>query len=343
MTAATPTAPAADRPRLTRWLLRLHRPALCVWAGLALALAALLLALAGPLADAAAEGWRQYNACAMSPRCSYRQDAILRYKDYYNYATIALNLLPFAVAAWAGAALTGKELESGTARLAWTQATSPARWLAVRLAVPALVVALCTGLLGWLHHHAWAASQGRIDSAKEWYDRFTFHANGPTLAALALCGLAAGALAGLLLRRALPALIVGVLVTGGVRGLAELALPHLWPAVTRTSAVDRFAPGGLEVEQGMVTRDGAHVPMPSCNTPAECDAAYRDFTGRYNIFHPLSHFWPLQLTTTALVLAVAGLLAAGCFLALRRVTGPLRPGRTAKAPTGTAKALKTAV
>jgi len=330
MSALTLTAPPADRPRQTRWLLRLHRPALYAWGIVAVVLAALLLALAGPLVDAAAEGWRQYQGCGMNPRCSYDQDAILRYKDYYNYATIALNLLPFAVAAWAGAALTGRELETGTARLAWTQATSPARWLTVRLVVPALGILVGTTLLAWLHHRAWAAGQGRIDTAKQWYDRFTFHANGPTLVALTLAGLAAGALVGLLVRRTLPALVLGVLVAGGVRGLAELALPHLWPAVTRTGSIDRFVPGvGLNVDNGMLTRTGAHVPAPPCAGTADCEAAYKDFVGRYDVFHPASHFWPLQLTTSALVLAVTALLVTGCFLALRRQTGQLR---TAKAP-----------
>ncbi|MEV7505958.1 ABC transporter permease [Streptomyces sp. NPDC093018] len=328
MSAVTLTAAPVDRPRQTRWLLRLHRPAIYTWAVFWLALAALLLALDGPLLNAAADAWRQYESCTTSERCSYDQNAILRYKDYYNYATIALNVLPFVLAAWAGAALTGRELESGTARLAWTQATSPARWLAVRLAVPALGVTVCTGLLAWLHHRAWTASQGRIESAKEWYDRFTFHAGGPTLAAMALAGLAAGALAGLLLRRTLPALAVGLVAVGVVRWLMELAMPHLWPAVTRLSTVDQgFLGKGMVVDQGMVTASGAHVPPPTCDSVTSCATAFDRFTGRYNTYQPQSHLWGLQLTTTALTLAVAALLVTGCFLVLRRQTGTLRAAR----------------
>ena len=328
MSALTLTAAPVDRPRQTRWLLRLHRPAIYTWAVLWLALVALLLALDGPLLNAAADAWRQYESCTTSERCSYDQNAILRYKDYYNYATIALNVLPFVLAAWAGAALTGRELESGSARLAWTQATSPAHWLAVRLAVPALGVTVCTGLLAWLHHRAWTASQGRIESAKEWYDRFTFHAGGPTLAAMALAGLAAGALAGLLLRRTLPALAVGLVAVGVVRWLTELAMPHLWPAVTRLSTVDQgFLGKGMVVDQGMVTASGAHVPPPTCDSVASCATVFDRFTGRYNTYQPQSHLWGVQLTTTALTLAVAALLVTGCFLVLRRQTGTLRAAR----------------
>ncbi|MEU0252122.1 ABC transporter permease [Streptomyces sp. NPDC006184] len=331
----TAPAPAATSPRLSRWVLRLHRPALYGWAGLVLVLAALLLALRGPLADAAAEAWRQYNACA-GERCHYDQAAILRYKDYYSYATLALNALPLLVAAWAGAALTGRELESGTALLSWTQGASPARWLAVRLAVPALAVTAGTTLLFWLHHLAWNAGHGRIDTAKPWSDRWTFHAGGPSIVALTLAGLAAGALAGLLLRRTLPALLVGTVVAAGVRGLAEIALPHLWPAVTRVSTMDQgFAGSGLTVDQGMITRTGAHVSVPQCGSVEACRNAYAGFTGHWNTYHPFSHYWPLQLTTGALVLAVAGLLVLGCFLALRRLTGPATAQATTAGRTAT--------
>ncbi|MEV6838518.1 ABC transporter permease [Streptomyces sp. NPDC051133] len=331
MTAAL-TTPAAPRPRPARWVLRLHRPTLYAWAGFVLVLTALLLALRGPLADAAAEGWRSYDACGFARKCSYDQAAILRYKDYYDYATYALNAVPFLVAGWAGAALIGRELETGTARLSWAQSSSPARWLAVRLAVPALAVTAGTCLLSWLHDLAWLAGRGRIDTAKDWTDRFTFHANGPTTAALALAGLACGVLAGLLLRRTLPALVLGVVLTGAVRGLAEWLLPHLWPPVTRESTLHQgFAGSGLVVDQGMIDRSGAHVPVPRCGSSAQCKAAFADLTGYYNAYHPYSHFWPLQLTTSALILAVAGLLVPASFLVLRRLTGTARLTRKATA------------
>ncbi|MGW7817440.1 ABC transporter permease [Streptomyces puniciscabiei] len=326
------TDPTAPRPRTARWLLRLHRPALYGFTGLAIVLTALQLALAGPWADAAAEGWRQYDACGFG-LCTYNQAAILRYKDYYDYATYALDALPFLVAAWAGAALTGRELESGTARLAWTQGISPARWLTVRLAVPAAVVTAGTGLLFWLHHRAWSAGVGRIDTAKDWDDLGTFHANGPTIAALALAGLAAGALAGLVLRRTLPALVLGVLCTGAVAGLAQQLMPHLWPAVTRTSTLKQgYAGSGIVVDQGLVSRTGAHMPAPHCGSHATCHAAFAKAAGYFNTYHPSSHYWPLQLTTSALLLVVAGLLVLGCYLVLRRQTGALRAAGEAAAP-----------
>ncbi|MFI9806679.1 ABC transporter permease [Streptomyces sp. NPDC052301] len=326
MTAAALTTPAAGRPRLTRWVLRLHRPTLYAWAGLVIVLAALQLALHGPLADAAAEGWRQFDACTHPMKCAYDQPAILRYKTCYSYTTLTLNALPFLVAGWTGAALVGRELESGTARLAWTQSTSPARWLAIRLAVPAVALAAGTGLLFWLHRLAWSAGVDRIDTAPRWYDLTTFHANGPTTVALPLAGLAAGTLAGLLLRRTLPALVLGTVITLGVAGLAAELMPYLWPTVTTVGNLKTGAPGsGVIVEQGLVSSTGAHLPIPHCGSTAACGAAYSKAVGYFNTYHPESHYWPLQLTTSALILAVAGLLVLGSFLVLRRMTGAARP------------------
>ncbi|MER6527055.1 ABC transporter permease [Streptomyces sp. NPDC001508] len=336
--AATSADPVHGGPRLTRWLLRLHRPALIVWTVLVLLGSALLLWLAGPLTDAAAEGWRQYNACGMTPRCTYDQDAILLHKSLYNYLTAAVVGLPFLVAAWAGAALTGRELESGTAQLAWTQGVTPTRWLALRLAVPAVAITVGTSLLVVLHRRAWSAAQGRIDTGKPWHDVWTFHANGPTTVALALAGLAAGVLAGLLRRRTLPALLLGLALAAGVWGAAQQLMPHLWPAVTEVTSLDKgygHLYSGIQVDYGLVTAGGGHIPEPQCHTAVSggCDKAFEKLgaVGYYSTYHPASHYWPLQLTTGALVLAVAGLCTAAAFWLLRRRTATPRTAQRATA------------
>ncbi|MFE2263300.1 ABC transporter permease [Streptomyces griseosporeus] len=331
MSAVPLTAPAAARPRLTPWLLRLHRPALYVWTALVLLTAAALLWLHGPLTDAAAAAWDQYDACEWSAHCSYDQPAILRYKDVANYTTLAVTAVPFLVAAWAGAALFGREMESGTARLAWSQGVTPARWLTTRLALPAALITAGTSLLVLLHRTAWTAGEGRIDTAKPWYDTLTLHANGPTTVALALTGLAGGALAGLTLRRTLPALCVSLLVVACARGLADLAMPHLWPAVTRVTDLRQAPAGpGLPVDHGLVTATGRHIADPGCGTTLapECRALYErlDATSFYTKYHPASHYWPLQLTTTLALLTLTALLTAIGYVTLRRTTGGRRRG-----------------
>jgi hypothetical protein len=332
MTASTSTAgrQRPDRPRLTRWLLRLHRPALIIWAGLVALGTALLLWLAGPVTDAAAKGWRQWGSC-VTAACRYDQKSILLFDDTYTYLTLALAALPFLVAAWAGAALVGREMESGTAQLGWTQGISPARWLTAKLALPAAAVTTGTSLLVLLHHRAWSTADGRVGTIDPWHTMWSFHANGPTTVAFALTGLAAGAVAGLVLRRTLPALVGTLALTAGVYGLAWWLMPHLWPAVTRvTSFKEGYGDlyNGLEVDMGLVTATGGHIPQPACSasTSEGCRRLYEKLggVGYYNTYHPSSHFWPLQLTTTALVLAIAALFTVAAFLVLRRLTGALR-------------------
>ncbi|GGM20353.1 hypothetical protein GCM10010129_75820 [Streptomyces fumigatiscleroticus] len=325
MTALTLPSPA-PASRRTRWLLRLHRPALCTWAALVLVLGAALLWLWGPLTDAAAQAWRQYNACGLTARCSYDQAAILRYKDLYQYTTLAVLAVPFLTAAWAGGGLTGRELETGTARLAWTQSVSPVRWLATALTVPAVLVTAGTTLLVWLHRLVWTAGEGRIDTADRWYDILTFYANGPLTVALALAGLVVGALAGLLLRRALAALFTGAVALAALWAAVGTVLPHLWPSVTRVTALggDGPAGAGITVDEGLVTAGGAHVARPLCGIGAHpsCAEAYArlDAVGYYRDYHPRAHYWPLQLTATGLLAAVTVLLTVAAFWLLRRRT-----------------------
>jgi hypothetical protein len=330
VTAPTVPAPAAV-PRQTRWLLRLHRPALYAWTGLVLALGAALLWLRGPLTDAAATAWRQYNACAFGDPCLYDQDAILLHKGVYTYSTIAVLAVPSLAAAWAGAALIARELETGTARLAWTQTVSPARWLAAALTVPAGLVTVGTGLLVLLHHLAWAAGEGRIDTNKRWSDLPTFYAGGPVTVALALTGLLAGTLAGLLLRRTLAALAAAVVAAAGLWTAVLLGLPHLWPSVTQVTGLRTggFSGAGITVDEGLVTSTGAHVSRPSCSSTAECGDLYArlDAVGSYRDYHPQSHYWPLQLVATGVLIAVAVLLAVAAFRLLRRTTATAAPAR----------------
>ncbi|MBT3154516.1 ABC transporter permease [Streptomyces sp. CHD11] len=323
---ATPTAGPgpAPAPRQLRWLMRLHRPALLAGAALVLLTAAALLWLGGPLTDASETAWQQYKACDHDPSCSYEQEAN-RYKQVYTYTTYAVLAVPFLVAAWAGGSLTGRELESGTARLAWTQGVSPARWLASRLAFPAALILAATGLLALLHRLAWTTAEGRIDTITMSWDHFpTFYANGTLPVAFALAGLAAGVLAGLLLRRAPAALATGAVALGALWAAVHAVLPQLWPAATRTSSLTYGPKGwGIVTGQGVVTADGDRLDLPCYSSMApSCEAALSDMgaVSFYRDLHPAAHYWPLQLVASGIVLAVAALLAYTAFRVLRHRT-----------------------
>ncbi|MGW3120582.1 hypothetical protein ACWDBW_26115 [Streptomyces sp. NPDC001107] len=209
-------------------LLRLHRPALVVWALLVALTSALLLWAHGPGADAAHAEWLR--SCGGGEPCTWGS-AIT---DYYRARTLAeavAAVLPLPVAAWAGAALIGRELESGTARLAWTQGVSPTCWLTTKLALPAALLTTGSALLVVLHGLPAATAPFPYDW--RWQSQ-NLPSDGALALANPLLGLTLGTLAGLVLRRSLPALAVAV---GGTEALLAttgcLRNPHAsspsWP------------------------------------------------------------------------------------------------------------------
>ncbi|MFE6483975.1 ABC transporter permease [Streptomyces sp. NPDC057757] len=333
MTAATATRPLAPRrsplrPRGTVWTaLRVHGTALWIWAALVTATSAALLWPYGPGADGVREWNRTVARCSLEPTCV---DPALDGPAYGFYdlvattATSAIVYLPCLVAAWAGATLVARDLENGTAALAWTQSVTPARWLAAQLAVPAALVTAGTTLLVLLHRLMW--NDGRELLAQEWYEPDVFRANGTVTVAAALCALAVGALAGMLLRRTLPALGLAVAVTVALLILEDLFRDGMWPAVTVTGAAVSRLPDSAELlERGVVLASGERV----ARTPACLDGTGADLrrcmsengvSDLYAVHHPSSHFWPLQLTETAVLLAVAALAVFLTFRALKRRT-----------------------
>ncbi|MGW2722194.1 hypothetical protein [Streptomyces sp. NPDC001492] len=275
-----------------RTVVRVHRTALIVWSAFVLGAVAYLVWLNEVTApDARAQ------VATCTPDAGFCT-AFLATRDYaepMGWISTVVYYSFWAVAAWAGAALIGRELESGTARLAWTQGVSPARWLATKLASPALVIVLGGVLFVPVYRWAWSANRDLMGD--DWTFNDVFAARGPAVVAWALCALAVGALAALTLRRSLPALGLAVAVMIALNRYMELHRKDLWPTVTRTS-VTGFEPSNSwwQVENG----SGAD--------------------GRYAVYHPQSHFWPMNLVETGIVLTIAALATTASFLVLRSRT-----------------------
>ena len=118
---------SAVLPRgLIRTVLRLHRTALLVWAVFVLACVGYLVWLTEVAADSARAS---ATACAENAPGLCALTVMRDYASPMGWISTLMYYSFWAVAAWAGAALTGRELESGTARLAWTQHITPTRWL----------------------------------------------------------------------------------------------------------------------------------------------------------------------------------------------------------------------
>ncbi|MEV8551418.1 ABC transporter permease [Streptomyces glaucescens] len=321
---AAPTAPPSRGPRGLTWLmLRLHRSALWFWLMLLATAAAALLWAYGPGADAARDEFRRMECGPTgtpSLSCDYAGPA---YQDYDLALAVGAGLLylaPLLTAAWAGGALIGRELESGTARLAWTQSVPPARWLAAKLAVPAALIAAGTSALTALHRLVWASDGELREGRREWHHDPSYLANGPLATAHTLLGLAVGVLTGLLVRRALPALAAALAAQLALLWALTSVRPRLWPAETVTGTEGHPGADGMIVEEGVVTAGGERIPDPACLEDIRCSAG-REITALYQDYHPAGHFWPLQLAETGIVLALGALAVLAAFRLLRHRTG----------------------
>ncbi|MEU9170956.1 hypothetical protein AB0D34_24650 [Streptomyces sp. NPDC048420] len=264
---------------LTWTVLRLHRTALIVWAVFVLACVGYLVWLTEVTADsvyAAQAVCRSHSGsfCGLMESRAYRESmSWISTFFYYSF---------WAVAAWAGGSLIGRELESGTARLAWTQHVTPTRWLAVKLAVPALLIVLGGAVFVPVYRWAWSAHRDLMGD--DWSFPDVFAARGPAVVAYGLCALAVGALAALLLRRSLPALGVSVAAMIVLNQYIERHREDFWPTVGN----------GWPPQDLWQTRAGT--------------------------YHTPSQFWPMHLVETGIILTITALATTAAFRLLRRRT-----------------------
>ncbi|MEW2394155.1 hypothetical protein AB0933_37935 [Streptomyces venezuelae] len=336
---ATTTAPAERQVRRAalalqgpyRAVLRQHRTALWILFG---------LFVLGAAALAADRLWVSHAAdvfaatdCVIAkttPGCggSVRGylDAELQFGRNLDYAGMAMLGLPVLVGAFVAGPIVARDLESGAYKWAWTQSVTPARWLAARLAVVAALVVSGVVLFTAVQRWAWTTGPAIEYGRAAWYERAMYGSLGTVGIGYALLGLAIGALTGLVTRHVLRAMAAATGFTIIAVVLLPLARPHLWATETITwaqtspQATPNF---GLLVERGMLTADGKRLPESLClgRDPAgDTEACYtkHQVTGWYSDFHPSSHFWPLQLVETGILLVLAAAVTYAAFRLLRR-------------------------
>ncbi|MDG4859477.1 hypothetical protein P8605_15160 [Streptomyces sp. T-3] len=296
-------------PRGLTWsVLRLHRSSLVFFGSCFLAYAAGMLWLYDMGQDALDRGNMGSDSCDTA--CQNAEMRLtLDFSTYMGSARMVLAYLPLIIAAYAGGALIARELENGTAALAWTQSVSPLRWLAAKLVVPALLIVAGMGTLMLLY--SWVVRSG--PSFAEWYNGAHFLATGPVGLAYALCALALGALTGLLLRRTLPALGASFGIMLLLLQAGHVYREHLWPTVERTSDKLYF-PNLMHGDQWLreISYDAAGRPTENFGDPGAV-TFYREW-------HPASHRWPIQWVETGILLALTAAAVATAFWVLRRRT-----------------------
>ncbi|MFD3996996.1 ABC transporter permease [Streptomyces sp. NPDC058583] len=240
-----------------------------------------------------------------------------------DYASGAMLLVPLLVGAFVAGPLIARELESGTYKLALTQSVSPTRWLASKLLIAGAVTVTGTLVLIGTYRLGWANVSGTWSFL--WFERGTYEATGPVLVAQALLALALGALIGQLVRRTVAAMALTGLVTGLVLLVVGELRWSLMPTKSLTGPLTEGVTAALpltarETDSGLLTGTGEHLPSTACwERTAQWDVCPADMNviGQYWDYHPVSHYWPLQLIETGILLALAALAAYAAFRVLR--------------------------
>jgi ABC-type transport system involved in multi-copper enzyme maturation permease subunit len=287
-------------------------------------------------------------------------DGTNEYVILYFFSILVILIAPAIIGIFWGAPLIARELETGTGRLAWNQSVTRTRWLTVKLAllgVAAMAVTEAFSLLqAW-----WAGPIGKAVGlggsasilTEGRFGPFVFPTHGITTLGYAAFGLALGVTAGLLIRRAIPAMAVTLAIFAAVQVVTplwirpnlippsqtiatiEAAQANVYPAAHSTISVTATAvpgqPGAWITSSGAVNAAG----QPVSTIPAACESAVPRVSGlggspalnncltshgiRVAVsYQPVSHYWPLQLAETGMFLALALALAGYCFWRLGR-------------------------
>src|SRR5579863_5162086 len=161
-----------------------------------------------------------------------------RFLDAYAPGTgITLGLfqvIPALIGAFTGGPLLARELETGTFRYAWTQGFGRARWTIAKVVPLAVVITLAAGAFSVLVSWYVQPLLGAGDNNGPLYPTL-FDLLGVALAAWTLTAFAVGVLAGILIRRVIPAIFATLASWTGLAFVTGLFLRAHYSAPVVTS------------------------------------------------------------------------------------------------------------
>jgi len=163
----------------------------------------------------------------------------------YLAGIAVLYVVPAVIGVFWGAPLISRELETGTHRLVWNQTITRQRWLVTKLGLTGLAAIAGTGLLSlavtwWARpiDRAADAVAGHTDYGLARLTPVVFGARGVVPVGYAALALALGVTAGMLVRRAVPAMAVTLVAVIAVMIVMPIWVrSHLIPPVTTTTVI----------------------------------------------------------------------------------------------------------
>jgi hypothetical protein len=254
-----------------------------------------------------------------------------KYGDPALTAAVMLQTVPALIGAFVGAPVLARELETGTFRYAWTQGFGRWRWTLAKLVPLAITLAAVAGVFSLLF--SWFFHPFFTDGEKTPFAPELFDLRGVAFPAWTLAAFAIGALAGMLIRRVVPAIAATLAAYSGLALAAGLFVRqhYMTPLLTRQPNV----PGSAWVMSQWWTKGGtfAFAGQPPNNlvmricppagpgkeplqTITQC-VAQHGYT-QWTSYQPGSRFWPFQWIEGGWLLALSVLLIATTVWLVRR-------------------------
>ena len=224
--------------------------------------------------------------------------------------------------------MLARELETGTFRYAWTQGMGRWRWALAKLGLLAVAVAAAAGafsvLFSWYNQPFFAAGYVIPLSTR------VFDLHGIAVAAWTLVAFAIGALAGMLIRRVVPAIAATLAVYAGLALTTAVYLRQHYMAPLLTTQLN--LPGSAWIVSQWYAKGGTFAfpaqgpqilsalsrlcPGTSYASSAQCLARHGYM--QWSSYQPGSRFWPFQLIEGGWLLALSVLLIAATIWLVRR-------------------------
>ena len=249
--------------------------------------------------------------------------------DHYNAISTAVDLtvaVPVIFGIFWGVSVIGRELETGTAALAWSQSVTRRHWVRAKLlwlfGGTLVASAALTGLVTW-----WSNTRNVLQASR--FSGLSFDLQALAPIGYSLFSAALGLVAGVAWRRVLPA--VATTITGyvGVRMVVELALrPHYLAPVRRLVSMTAppDAPQGAWTQSDNLVLHGrvisGAIQMPSrclgAAQPKRANACMDSLGYRVQVtYQPAGRYWTFQWIEFGIFAALAVVLAVTALVVLR--------------------------
>jgi hypothetical protein len=236
-------------------------------------------------------------------------DFISKYDHTATLIPALLQAVPAVIGAFVGAPVLARELETGTFRYAWTQGFGRWRWALAKLVPLAMTVTAAAAVFSLLF--SWYYRPFLADGQNGPLNAIVFDLRGVAFAAWTLVAFAIGALAGILVRRVVPAIVATLVAYAGLALAAGMFLRehYLTPLVTSHQNV----PAAAWIMSQWWTKHGAFAfaGRPSSNLlqqlcPPSAIGPGKPSTGaiarclsphgytQWTRYQPASRFWPFQ-------------------------------------------------